>query len=241
MTREGHASCGDASRPAASARRGNAKDANHSGARKNPGRPKGGRDAADVRRAKAAPQTRKPRVPMQLTRPVFFIGFMGAGKTSVARRLARTCGISSVDMDTYLERREGKRVKEIFAEVGEEGFRAIETDVLGELAHKQECLLVSCGGGVVTRKENRAILRETGFVVHLQVTVDEAASRISDKSTRPLFQDIEAARERCLERAPLYAAAADVEIDTAGKSVPRIAREVERVLEKEGVLCQRRK
>ena len=54
--------------------------------------------------------------PMQLACPVFFVGFMGAGKTSVARRLARTCGISSVDMDTYLERREGKRVKEIFAE-----------------------------------------------------------------------------------------------------------------------------
>ena len=52
---------------------------------------------------------------MELTRPVFFVGFMGAGKTSVARRLARTCGVASVDMDTYIERREGKKVKEIFA------------------------------------------------------------------------------------------------------------------------------
>ena len=49
---------------------------------------------------------------------MFFVGFMGAGKTSVARRLARTCGVASVDMDTYLERREGKRVKEIFAQAG---------------------------------------------------------------------------------------------------------------------------
>ena len=57
---------------------------------------------------------------MELTRPVFFVGFMGAGKTSVARRLARTCGAASVDMDTYIERREGKKVKEIFAEGGEE-------------------------------------------------------------------------------------------------------------------------
>ena len=163
--------------------------------------------------------------PMQLACPVFFVGFMGAGKTSVARRLARTCGISSVDMDTYLERREGKRVKEIFAEGGEDAFRAV----------------ISCGGGVVLREENREILAESGFVVHLQVTVHEAASRISDKSSRPLFQDINAARKRCLERAPLYSGVADVEIDTAGKSVPRIAREVQRALEKEGVLCQRRK
>ena len=75
-------------------------------------------------------QNRPARIVSELTKPVFFVGFMGAGKTSVARKLARTCGIASVDMDTYLERREGKRVRELFAEAGEEAFRAIETDVL---------------------------------------------------------------------------------------------------------------
>ena len=98
--------------------------------------------------------SRRPRVVGELARPVFFVGFMGAGKTSVARRLARTCGVASVDMDTYLERREGKRVKEIFAQAGEDGFRAIETDVLRELAGK-EPLLVSCGGGAPVRRGGR--------------------------------------------------------------------------------------
>ena len=194
---------------------------------------------AGGRRSGSAPRTAPRRVePMALSRPVFFVGFMGAGKTSVARRLARMCGVASVDMDTYLERREGKRVKEIFAESGEEGFRAVETDVLGELAGKDDPLLVSCGGGVVTRAENRAILAEAGTVVYLRVTADEAASRISDKSTRPLFQDIEAARRRCEERLPFYEEVADITVDTAGKSVPAIAREVRRLLEKEGVLCR---
>ena len=110
----------------------------------------------------------------ELVRPVFFIGFMGAGKTSVARKLARMCGVASVDMDTYLERREGKKIKDIFAEVGEEGFRAIETDVLVELMGKDP-LLVSCGGGVITRAENREMLAEGGFVVFLYVDADEAA------------------------------------------------------------------
>ena len=164
--------------------------------------------------------SRRPRVVGELARPVFFVGFMGAGKTSVARRLARTCGVASVDMDTYLERREGKRVKEIFAQAGEDGFRAIETDVLRELAGK-EPLLVSCGGGVVK--------------------ADEAKSRISDTSTRPLFQDLDVARKTSEERLPLYAEVADLTIDTAGKNVATIAREVQSALEKEGILCLQRK
>ena len=172
---------------------------------------------------------------MELTRPVFFVGFMGAGKTSVARRLARTCGVASVD--TYIERREGKKVKEIFAEGGEEGFRAIETDVLRELGAKPDPLLISCGGGVVVTPANHDVFREAGFVVYLEVTADEAASRISDTSTRPLFQNLEAARARCEERLPLYEAVANVRVSTAGKSVPAIAREVQRILEKEGILC----
>ena len=171
-----------------------------------------------------------------LTRPVFFVGFMGAGKTSVARKLARTCGVGSVDMDTYLERREGRKVSEIFAESGEGEFRRLETEVLRELAAKDP-LLVSCGGGVVTTPENRAILRESGFVVYLKVTADEAASRISDKSSRPLFRDLEAARRRCEERLPLYDEVADVCIETAGKGVSVITREVKSVLRREGVLC----
>ncbi len=185
----------------------------------------------------APPPAPAPREPLELTRPVFFVGFMGAGKTSVARRLARICSVASVDMDTYLERREDRRVKDIFAEDGEDAFRAIETDVLAELAAKDP-LLVSCGGGVILREENRAILREGGFVVYLRVTADEAASRISDTSSRPLFQDLAAARARCEERLPLYEAVADVTVDTAGKGVAAIAREVQRLLEKEGVLCR---
>lgn len=192
-------------------------------------------DETSVRLAASHP----PRVGCELGRPVFFVGFMGAGKTSTARKLARTCGIASVDIDTYLERREGMHVKELFAEVGEDGFRAIETDVLRVLAAK-EPLLVSCGGGVVLCPENRAVLKEKGFVVYLQVTADEAASRIRDVSTRPLFLDLDTARATIEERLPLYEEVADAIVDTAGKGVAAIAREVRGVLEREGILWQRK-
>ena len=172
-----------------------------------------------------------------LARPVFFVGFMGAGKTSVARRIARTCGLASVDLDTYLERREGRSAKEIIVADGEAAFRRIETDVLREVAAKDP-LLVSCGGGVVVTPENRDILRDAGFVVYLEVGADEARSRISDLSTRPLFGDIEAARRRAAERDPLYRAVADAVVSTAGKRVPAIAREVCDQLQRKGVLCR---
>ena len=170
-----------------------------------------------------------------LQKPVFFVGFMGAGKTSTARKLARLAGGAAIDMDTYIERQCDMKVKQIFAERGEQGFRAIETNVLRELA-TGENRLVSCGGGVVLAPENRAILREYGFVVYLQVTAAEAASRISDVSTRPLFGDLQQA-ERVIEgRLPLYEEVADITVDTAGKGTGAIAREVFHLLKAEGVL-----
>ena len=183
---------------------------------------------------------RKPeRIPCELARPVFFVGFMGAGKTSVSRRLARLCGIASIDMDSYIERREGRRIRDIFAEGGEGHFRDLETQVLREMTQGDPAL-VSCGGGVVLRPENREILSEGGFVVFLKVQADEAKSRISDPSTRPLLGDAEAARKTNAERLPLYEEVADVTVDTSGKGVTALAYKVKSILEKEGILWPRK-
>lgn len=172
----------------------------------------------------------------RLLRPVFLIGFMGAGKTTVARRLARTCKVASLDIDTYLERREHKSVKELFREKGEEGFRCLETSVLREVIGKGP-LIVSCGGGVVMRAENRALISDAGFVVYLKVDADEARARINDISSRPLFQDVDTARQTAMKRAPLYMQMADAVIDTTRKSVTVITQEVKTILEREGILC----
>lgn len=176
----------------------------------------------------------------ELDRPVFLVGFMGAGKTSVARKLARMAGVASVDMDTYIERCEHKRVKEIFAEVGEEDFRAIETQTLYELGMKKDPMVISCGGGVVLRPENRKALSELGLVVYLSVTAAEAASRISDVSSRPLFGDLQNAQRVIDERLPLYEEVADVTIDTVGHGSSSIAHEVFDILKEKGVLWQRK-
>ncbi|OUO89029.1 shikimate kinase [Gordonibacter sp. An230] len=164
---------------------------------------------------------------------------MVAGKTSTARKLARACGVASVDLDAYVERREGKTINQIFSEAGEEGFRAMETEVLRDFSQRDP-LLISCGGGVVLKPENREILKRSGFAVYLKVTAEQAYARVKDVSSRPLFRDLETARKTIDGRLPLYEEVADASVDTAGKSVAQVAREVRRILEKEGVLCLQR-
>jgi shikimate kinase len=174
-----------------------------------------------------------------LTRPVFLIGFMGAGKSSVARRLARMYGLSSIDTDAYIVRREQSEIKDIFATKGEDAFRQIEHEVLQDIASLSDSMVVSCGGGIILRDDNREILREGGFTVHLVVDVDEASRRIADKTSRPLFNNLEEARGRLAARMPFYKDAATVDIYTAGKNVGIITREVALILKKEGILCLR--
>lgn len=172
----------------------------------------------------------------ELQRPVYFVGFMGAGKTTVSRRLARMVRLSCVDLDAFLERREGKTCSQIFAEVGEDGFREIETDVLSHFAYETEPMIVSCGGGIIKMPRNREILKTTGFCIYLQVSADEAAERIGDASSRPMFKNLEVARRTNEERKPLYLEVADAWIKTSRKSVWQIANEAQEMLIKAGVM-----
>ena len=130
-----------------------------------------------------------------LKKPVFFIGFMGAGKTSVSQQIAVTCGVASIDADEYLEFREDRIIADIFAEDGEEAFRDIETDVLRDLTRRSP-RLIGCGGGVVSKRpENAQIMKEAGFVVYLKVSADAAAARIPNTESRPMFKNLDTARK----------------------------------------------
>jgi shikimate kinase len=159
-------------------------------------------------------------------RAIVLIGFMGAGKSSVGRLLARMTGLARFDTDEMVGRRFGLTISEIFQTRGEEKFREAETDTLKELAGKGEAIIVT-GGGIVLRPGNIELLRALGTIVHLRADDDTLFRRISRRSTRPLLRT-ENPRATVTEllgaRLPLYASVADVEVDTSALTHDEVAR-----------------
>jgi len=162
--------------------------------------------------------------PAPLARPVFLVGMMGAGKTSIGRNLARELGREFVDLDVALEARCGVPIPHIFDIEGETGFRRRETRILADYADKPQTVLAT-GGGVVLAEANRALLKR-GTVVYLRVNAEELLRRLAGDKQRPMMQvdDPQARVAQLLAlRTPLYEAVADVVFDTAQLSVPQAA------------------
>lgn len=189
-----------------------------------------------TQRNKQAPVASRPPARLPQTRNhILLVGFMGCGKTSVSRQLRRMVGLPLLDVDTYIEQMQGRSVKQIFAAEGEAGFRRIETEALAGLAYAERSV-VSCGGGVVGSAVNRAIVKELGTVVYLQVPLEEAVGRISDPSTRPLLSGARPVADIYAERLPWYEEVATFTVNTAGHSVKQNARQVLLALEERGLL-----
>ena len=171
----------------------------------------------------------------ELTRPVFFIGFMGSGKSSVACAVARDAGLPFADLDTQIVEQAGCSISQIFAQQGQDEFRALEAAALHEVVQDTP-QVVACGGGIVERQDNIDLMRANGYVVCLEVDFDEAAKRIGTDPDRPLFADREQARALAKAREALYHQAADTVIDTTGRSIAELSAAVRDILAREGVL-----
>ena len=170
------------------------------------------RRAAELFTGEAIPDRRLEEVLSGLTaqvRNVVLIGMPGCGKSAVGRALARRLGKEFADLDLLIAERAGKSIPGIFAQEGEDAFRALETQIVREAGARTGCVL-SAGGGVVTREENYAPLHQNGVIVHLRRDVS-----LLPTAGRPVSQSTDL-RELWRRRAPLYAAFADLTADNAG-------------------------
>ena len=159
---------------------------------------------------------------------IFLIGPMGAGKSTIGRKLAKKLKLQFFDSDQEVESRTGAKISLIFEIEGEQGFRTRETDVIDELT-KYSDIVLATGGGVVLDPVNRKNLGERGVVVYLRANIKQLLKRTSRDTRRPLL-NTDNPREKMKElmeiRAPLYEEVADLIIDTDQHPVPWIVNEI---------------
>lgn len=163
---------------------------------------------------------------------IYLIGFMGAGKTSVAKELADILSLKNYDTDREIEQAASKSIKDIFAEEGEAGFRETEGQILKKMP--VEDAVIATGGGVILAEQNRFHMRQNGTVIFLQASIEEILKRLSGDDSRPLLKgkNGQAAEELYHKRLPLYTEAAHYVIDTDAKSISEIVDEIMERLKK---------
>jgi shikimate kinase len=153
---------------------------------------------------------------------IVLIGFMGAGKTTVAKLLAEKLKLEFIDTDALVIKKSGRSTgKEIFEKDGELSFRELEIAVAKELKNKKNAILAT-GGGVVMNKIILDYLGQDGLIIFLKTSFDESKNRVLE-SLRPLFQDAVKAKELYNFRLPLYEHYANIILETDNKTAEEVA------------------
>ena len=153
---------------------------------------------------------------------------MGAGKSTVSAKLSELLAMEIMEMDAYIQEKEGMSIKEIFAVNEEEYFRNCESNTLIELREKKH-MVVSCGGGVPLREKNVELMKNSGYVVWLTATPEAIYERVKDSTERPLLNgnmNVPFIQNLMESRREKYERAADIVIDTTGKEIEEICEEL---------------
>ncbi len=165
---------------------------------------------------------------MKLREHIFLIGFMGCGKSTNARYLARVTGARAMEMDQEIVKSAGMAITEIFAKYGEEHFRDLETGLIRSLEGR-EPMVVSCGGGAVLREENVALMKQMGKIVLLTAAPESIFERVKHSTDRPVLNgnmNLPYITELMEKRRPRYEAAADFRVSTDMKNNREIGEEI---------------
>ncbi|MFC7320864.1 shikimate kinase [Halobacillus campisalis] len=154
---------------------------------------------------------------------IFLIGYMGSGKSTVAKQLSESIGFGYIEMDGEIEKREGRSIPQIFEEDGEKKFRQLETSLLQSLSGQ---IIVSTGGGVILSEENQKLLTRS-TVVFLDASFETINKRLADDEDRPLWgANIEENKRRYETRLPIYKELATLVVSVDDKNPSTIADEI---------------
>lgn len=160
---------------------------------------------------------------MKNVKNIYLVGFMGTGKSAVASELAKKLNRRFVDLDELIEKREKRKINDIFTCSGEVYFRKIEKEILKEASFPTDAV-VACGGGIVLDEENIKQMKETGVIICLSARPEVILDRTSRSNERPIL-NVDNPKEKVEEllklRAPFYAKA-DYAIDSSQLKVSRI-------------------
>ncbi len=161
---------------------------------------------------------------------IILIGFMACGKSSVGRQLSQAMNLEFLDTDELIEQRAGTTISDIFATQGEAAFRVLETECLKDLLNREgNAFVLSVGGGLPIREENRRLLSQIGTVIYLKVSPDTVFMRVRNDKTRPLLQTSNP-RGRIMDlmnaRKHFYEDAADYVLEADKKSFDEIIEEI---------------
>lgn len=154
-------------------------------------------------------------------------GFMGTGKTAVGRRVADELNAPFFDADREIVKKAGRPIAEIFSTSGESAFRALEAEVIAELAQHDKAV-ISTGGGALLSPQNRAHLEHNGLLVCLTAKVGTLVERLKDDFTRPLLagEDLPQRLERLMKEREAVYAACPIQIVTDGKTIAQVTEEI---------------
>lgn len=162
---------------------------------------------------------------------IVLVGFMGTGKTAVAKRLARKLKMRYINTDDIIEDRENRAISDIFADEGEPYFRKVEKEVVREVSSVDNAVIAT-GGGVVLDDENLENLRKKGVIICLNASPELIYERTKSYTHRPLLNapdPIGKIRELLKSREPYYKKA-DYQVDIMGKDIDKITEEVKRMI-----------
>ena len=160
---------------------------------------------------------------------IFLVGPMGAGKTTIGRKLADLRGASFVDSDHEIEARTGVDIPYIFEKEGEAGFRKREKQMIDELSQRNGIVLAT-GGGAILDPDNRQALAARGYVVYLHATVEQQLARTARANNRPLLKAGADRRQILTQlfeiRDPLYRQIADLVLPTDHRSAKALINDI---------------